>query len=391
MQDKTSIVWTGDIGFDHYMENRWEDANFLDPEVYAFLTNTDHLVVNVEGALSCGDKKMQANSVAALMHSMDPKVSEFLKYINADIWNIANNHIMDAGPDGMRDTLALAGKLGVMTIGAGMNIDEASTPVILDEAGGIGMFGVGYQRGCKKADEITPGSFSWSDMERIEATIKSIKEKCRWCIVVAHGGEEFTSLPSPYTRERYLRYLEMGADIVVSHHPHVPMNYEKVGDKIIFYSLGNFVFDTDYQRAQFNTEKGIFVKLNFTKTSFDFEAFGIRIDRNTERIVKGELPLIFEDVNEHEYELLEPLSAKAFVEATKKQQIFLNPAKYTNATDEEWRENFMAERRSGRVIGEALDFQIICPIAEKAKAGKWQESRLENVKEYILRQLPDCE
>ena len=45
------------------------------------------------------------------------------------------------------------------------------------------------------------------------------------------------------------------------------MNYETVGDKMIFYSLGNFIFDTDYQRAQFNTEKGILLKLHFTENS----------------------------------------------------------------------------------------------------------------------------
>ena len=45
----------------------------------------------------------------------------------------------------------------------------------------------------------------------------------------SHGGEEFTAIPSPYTRERYHAYLEMGRDLVVCHHPHVPMNYETVG------------------------------------------------------------------------------------------------------------------------------------------------------------------
>ena len=137
--------------------------------------------------------------------------------------------------------------------------------MILDEAGGIGLFAVGYQRGCKPAGEDKGGCLSWSEMEVIRSAIQEIKAKCRWCVVVAHGGEEFTAIPSPYTRDRYHAYLEMGADLVVCHHPHVPMNYETVGDKMIFYSLGNFIFDTDYQRAQFNTEKGILLKLHFTE------------------------------------------------------------------------------------------------------------------------------
>jgi hypothetical protein len=197
-----------------------------------------------------------------------------------------------------------------------MNIDEARKPVIIDEAGGIGMFGVGYQRACRKADIDKPGCYSWSDLEAIQKTIDDIKSKCRWCIVVAHAGEEFTPLPSPYTRERYLKYLEMGADIVVGHHPHVPMNYETVGDKIIFYSLGNFIFDTDYQRSQHKTEYGIIIKLNFTENEFNFEPMGLKILRGDEHIVKHQLPEIFQDVQEEDFNLLSPLSAKMHIEAT---------------------------------------------------------------------------
>ena len=223
--------------------------------------------------------------------------------------------------------------------------------------------------------------------ETIGKTIQAIKQQCRWCILVSHGGEEFTSLPSPYTRDRYLKYLEMGVDILVCHHPHVPMNYETVGDKMIFYSLGNFIFDTDYQRAQFYTETGILLSLTLTETGFDFKAYGIILDRETERISLGDLPAIFEDVSPEEYEKLAPLSAKAFVAATKRQQLFLYPDKFRDADEAAWDEHFMNPKRSGRVEGEALDFQIICPFAKEADKGAWKESRLEGVKEYILSQL----
>ena len=47
----------------------------------------------------------------------------------------------------------------------------------------------------------------------------------------------------------------------------------------------------------------------------------------------------------------------------------------------------MNPKRSGRVIGEGLDFHIICPIAEKAEEGAWRESTLEGVKGFILEQM----
>lgn len=387
MSNKTTITFTGDIGFDKYMKDSYRDEELLSSDVLDYIKDTDHLVVNVEGPLSEGEKQIREGAVVSLTHSMDPKVAGFLDRIGADVWNICNNHIMDAGPKGIEDTLALAQQNQALTLGAGMNIDEARRPVIFREAGGIGMIGVGYQRACRKAGEDTPGCFSWSDMEGIKTAISEIKAKCRWCIVVAHGGEEFTALPMPYTRNRYLEYLNMGADIVVGHHPHVPMNYETVGRKVIFYSLGNFVFDTDYQRSQFNTEYGIILKLHLSEDEFTFDPFGIKVNRETEKIEECPLPDIFTDVDAFEYDKLKSLAAKMFIENTKRQLKYLKPEKFTNATEEEFVEDFYIPLRSGRVPGEVLDMQIVYPLSLEWKKGEWKSSRLDKVIEFMLRQI----
>ncbi|MDD5792099.1 MAG: CapA family protein, partial [Erysipelotrichaceae bacterium] len=300
---KTSLVFTGDIGFDRYMDGKWDDEELLSPEIIDFLRSGNHVIANVEGAMVDRENNSINEGVLQLMHTMNPQAKKVLRKMNADIWNLCNNHIMDAGDEGVYSTLQHAKDFNAKTIGAGMNIDEASRPLYLDEAGGIGIFAVGFRRGCKPAGENKAGCLLWNDMAIIQRNIEEIKRKCRWCIIVAHGGEEFTSLPSPYTRERYLNYLKMGADIIVAHHPHVPMNYETVGDKMIFYSLGNFIFDTPYQRAQYNTEKGILLKLFLDEEGFSFEAMGLRINRENEHIEKSVLPKIFADVNETEYEL----------------------------------------------------------------------------------------
>lgn len=387
MKNKTSLVFTGDIGFDRYMYKKWEDDELISKDILNFLHSADHVIANVEGPIAPIEQNTTKNGVQQLLHTIEPDAIKVLNKMQADIWNICNNHIMDAGEYGISSTLEIAKKNNVQTIGAGMNIVEARKAVILDEAGGIGMFGVGYQRACRKADVDKPGCYSWSDLDAIQNTINEIKSKCRWCVVVAHAGEEFTPLPSPYTRERYHKYLEMGADIVVSHHPHVPMNYETVGDKVIFYSLGNFIFDTDYQRSQFNTELGLIIKINFTEESFAWEPMGLEIQRGEEHIVKAELPRIFVDVQEDEYKLLAPLSAKVLVAATKRQMTYLHPDEFRNATEEQWKEHFAIPLRTGRVPGETLDFFLICPLAEEADKGEWKKSKLEKVKEYMLEQL----
>lgn len=387
MKEKSSLVFTGDIGFDRYMYGKWDDGELISNDILRFLHSADHVIPNVEGPVANAEQNTVQSGVQQLLHTIDPKAICVLKKMGADIWNICNNHIMDAGEYGIKSTLEEAKKLGVQTIGAGMNIEEARKPVIINEAGGIGLFGVGYQRACRKADTDKPGCYSWSDLDAIQKTIDDIKSTCRWCVVVAHAGEEFTPLPSPYTRERYRRYLEMGADIVIGHHPHVPMNYETVGDKIIFYSLGNFIFDTDYQRSQFNTEYGLIVKLNFTPEKFSWEGMGLKIMRDTEHIVKHPFPRIFVDIGEEEYNLLSPLSAKMHIAATKRQMTFLKPEEFKDATEEKWKAHFSEELRTGRVPGETLDFFILCPLAEKAETGEWKKSKLEDVKSYILEQM----
>lgn len=387
MKDKTSLVFTGDIGFDKYMDGKWNDPNLISKEVLDFLHEGSHVIANVEGALMEKGAHGGTNGVAQLVHSMDPKAAAVLDQMHADIWNLCNNHIMDCGPEGIASTLKEAAKYQARTIGAGMNIQEASKILYLEEAGGIGIFACGFPKGCKPAGENKAGTLLWNQLDIIEKNIHEIKKQCRWCIMVVHGGEEFTSLPSPYTRERYLKFLNMGADIIVAHHPHVPNNYEVVGNKIIFYSLGNFIFDTDYQRAQLNTDRGILVKVNLAKDSYNWESMGIRIDRDSERVVKSEKPKIFENVGEKDYELLEPLAAKSFVENTKRQQRYLNQDKVKNYTEEDWKQHFANPNRPGRIPYELLDFLTICPIAEKEKEKAWKQSKLTNVKEYILQQL----
>ncbi|MBQ3028816.1 MAG: CapA family protein, partial [Lachnospiraceae bacterium] len=226
-KEKTSIIVTGDIGFDRYMDRRWEDENFLSKEVLDFFHSADHTVANVEGALIDAEDD---GSRGTFFHAMNPAATCVLEKMHADIWSIGNNHTMDAGVEGVISTKKIAKDMGCLTIGAGLNEVEASEPVYLDEAGGIGMFCVAYQAECIPATATEPGIFRWDDMDYIARRIAEIKSRCRWCVVVSHGGEEFTSLPSPYTRDRYLKFLELGADVVVGHHPHVPENYELFDD-----------------------------------------------------------------------------------------------------------------------------------------------------------------
>ena len=383
MKTKTSIVFTGDIGFDRYMDHKWEDEDLLSQGVLDFFHSADHVCLNVEGAVT------DTNDFAGeFVHSMSAQVVKPFRKLHADIWSIGNNHIMDAGEAGVASTLQIAKAQGSGTFGAGRNLEEASRPLYIEEAGGIGIIGVSYMVGCVPATETTAGVLRWDDLETIQKRIDEIKARCRWCVVAAHGGEEFSAMPLPYTRDKYMQYLQMGADVVVGHHPHVPENYELFPDgKKIFYSLGNFIFDTNYQRAHLYTDTGILLKLIFTEEKLDFEAVGIQIIRGEERIDLAPLPDIFVNIPAEEYTLLAPLNAKAFLEEDKRTMRYLEPEQYLNCTEEDWVQYFTQHISDYYAPNGHMDYGVIYPLAQKAEDGTWQQSRLEKVKAHLLKQL----
>jgi len=371
-----SIAFTGDISFSKYMKDSWMKDDLLDEKVTQFLHSADHVVANVECTLS-----NTPTTSGGLKHSSDPKAGAFIRdKVGSKIWTLANNHILDCKAQGVIDTLETAKTYGCQTIGAGLNKEEAAKPVYLDEAGSIGIFSVVYDIKTLRTEENEPGVLIWNETERIQKTIDEIKAKCRWCVMVVHGQRcEFTTMAMPAARERMISFLDMGVDVVVGHHPHVVQNYETFGKKMIFYSLGNFIFDTDYQRIQNYSNVGMLLKLNFTEDSWTWESQPIHIDRENNRIVAGENPVIFTEIGEEEYKLLSDLNYAAFMIADRRSRFYINEAKYGAFTKEQWFD-YDSERLTEQG---ALDFY---QSTERAKAGAWKQARKE-LYQYIGKDL----
>ncbi len=326
------VAFTGDLGFSSkYFRGTYDKEDVLHPSLVEYLSDSDYTVVNVEGCLFKG----QGSANKPIVHANPPECIDFLKRINGNIWNISNNHIMDCGREGLESTLQYALENGVPTVGVGLNVEQAAKPVIIENDGAdIGIISV-TQEETPEATEVSEGAIRWDNMEKIGQMIAGVKKTCRWCVVVVHAGPEFCQLMPPSVREIYQGYLKLGADVVVGHHPHVMQNYEVVGDKIIFYSLGNFVFDTDYQRLQKHTDYGVFVKLCFDQNSFTWDHQAMRIDRETQTIVPCETPGIFTNVPASQYRILWPLAMHDLYENERVKFQYLFP-KMKGCSNKEW-------------------------------------------------------
>ncbi len=386
MKEILSVTFTGDIGFSRYFKDSWQKKDLLDEKIIAFCQDSDHVVANVEGSIIDPEKTEIKSEKTMFLHYTHAGAVEHLKAIGADVWCLANNHAMDIGDVGIQSTIQQAELAGAITVGGGKDLEEASAPVILGD-NTVGLIALGYYPGCVGPNEEHGGVLNWSFEDLLRERIRQVKESCKYCVVISHDGEEFTSLPQEYIRKRYLSYLDMGADVIIGHHPHVPMNYEKFGDKIIFYSLGNFIFDTDYQRAQMNTEVGVLVKLLFTENGIDFAAMGTFNNREENRLEAGEIPAIFAEVNEEEYRTLLPIASAAFIEAEKKRKRFVSPDQFAAYTDEEFEAYLLSDERKEYIKDQRMDFAYMYREAAKINDNAWKQSKLEGVKEYILKQL----
>lgn len=277
------------------------------------------MVANIEAPVTAGEVEGERK----MSRANPPESVEKLLELNARIWNLANNHAADCKAPGIRDTLDIAARNDIRAFGAGLCKEDAARIVELPGSGGIGMFGITYYRDFLKAGTDTPGCVTWEDTDTIRANIAEIKKRNRWCVIVAHCGQEFSNIPMPYVRRRYLQWLELGADIIVGHHPHVVQNWEQVGDKLIFYSLGNFILDTDYQRKQKYSEYGLLVKLHFTEERVAWEHLGTRLDRENSRVLSCEPPAVFTNISSRQYRLLWTLGVRNYMRNHRIARIYL--------------------------------------------------------------------
>lgn len=373
--DSLRIVFTGDISFSKNYNGLWNNE-ILSQEVGDYLRNADCVVADIEGPLSASE-----HSGRELVHSSDPQAAEFLYRNNIRNWVLANNHIMDCGAKGIQDTYSCAEKYDCLCVGAGMNEEEASKPLILGNAVKVGILSVAKPWEKVRIQGDSAGALTWDKTDLIRAKISLLREECDWVVLIVHGGEEFSPIPLPYLRELYKTFLSYGVDIIIGHHPHVVQNYETIGEKLVVYSLGNFIFDTDHQRKFRHTAEGVLAAVNFDKEHFSLDSIGVCIDRNTHNITRIRVPDIFSDIGEREYELLWPLASRVYLHNDRIKKSAVNKKIKKVPSGLRWLYDVyqvkFIERRQA-YLG-----------CLKSVTGEWKNSSMEDIVEFLVGAVPD--
>jgi hypothetical protein len=155
---------------------------------------------------------------------------------------LATNHILDAGEKGLVETIAAIQKAGFQTIGAGQSVDEIHRPLIWEtNEGRLAIINWVFPETHPDWMAV-PGPNCWPGVEAVEQIIQDLKKLVDWVLVFVHWSDELFPYPRPEDRLVARALAQMGADIIVGHHPHVVRGMEVIGSCPVFYSIGNYYF-----------------------------------------------------------------------------------------------------------------------------------------------------
>lgn len=171
-------------------------------------------------------------------------VPGFLRSIGFNLFPMANNHAFDWGEAGYIKTKVA---LGDQSFGVG-TYDEAYRIKVCEVNGvKVGFMALSYAAYTGVFDDVMYrdglGCAYINDL-RVNHDIVEAKKHVDYLFILPHDGIEYIDAPMPETIARYRDFIDWGADGVMGTHPHCPQGWEDYKGKPIFYSLGNFFFNS---------------------------------------------------------------------------------------------------------------------------------------------------
>ncbi len=226
---KVTVV--GDISFSGIEDFRFGDS------VEQYFTDSDLVVGNLEAPLTSSNKRIRHKTYYL---KADTTKSMLLNHFGA--LSLANNHMLDFGVNGVSDTIRELRKVSKGYFGVGRTNGEALQPYMSEIKGiKLAFFGASYPFLAYQGRRWRTAGIRSSFLLR---RIKEYKRMGYFVIMLPHWGIEHLAYPSPEQRRLARKYVEAGCDVVLGSHPHEMQGIEEIDDKLVCYSLGNFIFSS---------------------------------------------------------------------------------------------------------------------------------------------------
>jgi poly-gamma-glutamate synthesis protein (capsule biosynthesis protein) len=256
-----SVVFVGDILLGDAAAKQFElngyDWSF--EHVKNLIADSDVVIGNLEGPITTAKKMLSKEKKYS--YKVKPASAPALKRAGFHAMSLANNHTLDYGPAGMFETIALLRTNDIVPFGAGGNEAEARRGIVYD-FGTIRLGVLGY---ADDWDELRP--LNWYakgaqsgcarlSTKNLQADIGRMRQYADVVVISAHWGSNYKDVKNSQ-KEMGRRAIDLGADIVCGHHPHIAQGIEIYRGKPIIYSVGNFVFGTRGRYEKEEDEYGL--------------------------------------------------------------------------------------------------------------------------------------
>jgi len=233
------------------------DAGSIFNDLLPEIEKSDLSIVNLECPLIGESSPIEKNGPVL---GAESRCLNAIKKAGIDVLNLANNHVMDHGPQGLSNTLQVCADNQIMTVGAGSCLAEANK-MFIKKSGDtrIGIMAVAeHEFSIAKRTSWGANPFDLVSMMRMITTHRKYFD---YLIILIHGGNEYYPLPSPRLIKDCRFLVEMGADAVIVQHAHCPGCFEEYRGSFIVYGQGNLVFDK--LKPPYNSwNKGFLVRLS---------------------------------------------------------------------------------------------------------------------------------
>ena len=213
----------------------------------------DTRIINLETSVT----KSEDLAPKGINYRMNPENIDCLTVAEIECCALANNHVLDWGEAGLRETLATLRKAGLKTVGAGQDIDEAEAPAIIDLAGKgrVVVFAMGSPTSgiprAWAAKRNRPGvnllaNLSERSAMRVADLVWRVKRPGDIVIASIHwGGNWGYEVPSGQRTFAHRLIDDAGVDVIHGHSSHHAKAIEVYRDKLILYGCGDLL--TDYE------------------------------------------------------------------------------------------------------------------------------------------------
>jgi poly-gamma-glutamate capsule biosynthesis protein CapA/YwtB (metallophosphatase superfamily) len=251
------LAFGGDVHFEGPLERRLTgDARHALAPIAPVLSSADIAVVNLETAVTTG------GTPASKEFTFRAPATAFaaLRGAGVDVASLANNHGLDYGLAGLRDSLRAAKRHRFPVVGIGLDDSQAYRPFRRTVNGQrIAVIGAtqvlddelvtAWTAGRRK-----PGLASAKDVPRLVRAVRAARATSDTVVVFLHWGVELERCPSSVQRTLARQLVAAGADVVVGSHAHRVQGAGRMGRALVGYGLGNFVW---YGTSELSTQTGV--------------------------------------------------------------------------------------------------------------------------------------